>query len=204
DLFETSKHAGALGQEFSLLKVSNPRIRVFGLKKAEQSDEIIVRMVELDGKPQEKVRVSFAAPINAAREVNGQEQPVGPATVTDGVLAASFSAYQPRTFAIKLAAAPTKVSGVRSVPVKLRYDLAAASNDGTKSTVGFDGKGNALPAEMLPSQIQFDGVEFQLAPAKTGTPNALVAKGQTIELPPGSYNRLYLLASTGEIGRAHV
>ena len=32
--FETSKHAGALGQEFSLLKVSNPRIRVLALKKA--------------------------------------------------------------------------------------------------------------------------------------------------------------------------
>ena len=50
--FQTSKHAGALGKEFSLLKVSNPRIRVLALKKAEQSDEIIVRLVELDGKPQ--------------------------------------------------------------------------------------------------------------------------------------------------------
>jgi alpha-mannosidase len=194
--FETSKHAGALGQEFSLLKVSNPRIRVLALKKAEESDEIIVRMVELDGRPQQNVRVSFAAPVSAAHEVNGQEQPTGPATVTDGALVTSFSAYQPRTFAVKLAAAPTKVNSVRSVPLKLRYDLATASNDGTKSTQGFDGKGNALPAEMLPSQIQFDGLEFQLAPAKTGVPNALAAKGQTIELPAGNYNRLYLLAAS--------
>jgi len=194
--FETSKHAGALGQEFSLLKVSNPRIRVLALKKAEQSDEIIVRMVELDGRPQENVRVSFAAPASAAHEVNGQEQPTGPATVTDGALVTSFSAYQPRTFAVRLAAAPTKVNGVRSLPLKLRYDLATASNDGTKSTQGFDGKGNALPAEMLPSQIQFDGLEFHLAPAKTGVPNALAAKGQTIELPAGNYNRLYLLAAS--------
>ena len=58
--FETSKHAGALGREFSLLKVSNPRIRVLALKKAELSDEVIVRLVELDGKPQPDVRVSFA------------------------------------------------------------------------------------------------------------------------------------------------
>lgn len=194
--FETSKHAGALGQEFSLLKVSNPRIRVLALKKAEESDEIIVRMVELDGRPQQNVRVSFAAPVSAAHEVNGQEQPTGAATVTDGALVTSFSAYQPRTFAVKLAAAPTKVNNVRSVPLKLRYDLATASNDGTKSTQGFDGKGNALPAEMLPSQIQFDGLEFQLAPAKTGVPNALATKGQTIELPAGNYNRLYLLAAS--------
>lgn len=194
--FETSKHAGALGQEFSLLKVSNPRIRVLALKKAEESDEIIVRMVELDGRPQQNVRVSFAAPVSAAHEVNGQEQPTGAATVTDGALVTSFSAYQPRTFAVKLAGAPTKVNNVRSVPLKLRYDLATASNDGTKSTQGFDGKGNALPAEMLPSQIQFDGLEFQLAPAKTGVPNALATKGQTIELPAGTNNRLYLLAAS--------
>jgi len=194
--FEASKHAGALGQEFSLLKVSNPRMRLLALKRAEQSHEIIVRLVELDGRPQKDVRVSFAVPISTAREVNGQEQPVGPATVADGSLVASFSAYQPRTFAIKLAAAPTKVRGVHSVPVKLRYDLAAASNDGTKSTIGFDGKGNALPAEMLPSQIQFDGVELQLAPAKTGTPNALRAKGQTIDLPLGRFDRVYVLAAS--------
>src|SRR5262249_44744914 len=155
------------------LKVSNPRIRVLALKKTEESDEIIVRLVELDGKPQEKVQVSFGAPISAAREVNGQEQPVGQATVTDGALVTSFSAYQPRTFAVKLAATATKVSAVHSAPVKLTYDVATASNDGTKSTAGFDGKGNALPAEMLPSQIQFDGVDLQLATAKTGTLNAL-------------------------------
>ena len=196
--FETSKHAGALGREFSLLKVSNPRIRVLALKKAEESDEIIVRLVELDGKPEDNVHVSFAAPISAAREVNGQEQPVGAATVTGGDLVASFSAYQPRTFAVKLAPARTKVSVVRSASVKLAYDVAAATNDGTKSTAGFDGKGNALPAEMLPSQLQFDGVEFQLAPAKTGTSNAMTAKAQTISLPPGQFDRLYVLAASAD------
>jgi alpha-mannosidase len=49
---------------------------------------------------------------------------------------------------------------------------------------------------MLPSQIQFDGVQFQLAAAKTGTPNAITAKGQTIALPSGPYNRVYLLAAS--------
>src|SRR6266478_370260 len=134
--FETPTHAGALGREFSLLKVGNPRVRVLALKKAEQGDEIIVRLVELDGKPQPNVRVSFASPITAAREVNGQEQLVGPATLTDGALVMSFSAYQPRTLAVKLAAAPTRVAGGHSAPVPLPYDLAAASNDGTQSGAG--------------------------------------------------------------------
>jgi alpha-mannosidase len=197
--FEAPKHAGALGREFSLLKVSNPRIRVLALKKAEQGNEVIVRLVELDGKPQPDVRVSFGTPIAAAREVNGQEQPVGTATVNSGALVASFSAYQPRTFAVKLGAAPqAKVAMVRSAPVTLRYDLATASNDGTKSESGFDGKGNALPAEMLPAQIAFNDVRFQLAPAKTGSPNAVVAKGQTIDLPAGRHNRAYVLTASAD------
>jgi alpha-mannosidase len=196
--FESPRHDGALGREFSLLQVSNPRIRVLALKKAEQGDEIIVRLVELDGKPQPDVHVSFNTPITAAREVNGQEQPVGAATVNGGSLVASFSAYQPRTFAVRFAAPPSKVPAVHSAPVTLRYDLATASNDGTHSAGGFDRDGNALPAEMLPAQITFNDVQFQLASAKTGSANALVTKGQTINLPAGQYNRVYLLAASAE------
>ncbi len=196
--FEASRHAGALGPQFSLLKVSNPRIRLLALKKAEQGDELIVRLVELDGRPQSDVRISFDAPIRAAREVNGQEQPVGTATVNSGALVTSFSAYQPRTFAVRLAALQAKVAAVHSLPVMLPYDLATASNDGTHSDGGFDRDGNALPAEMLPERIAFHDVQFQLAPAKTGSHNAVVAKGQMIDLPSGPYNRIYVLAASAE------
>src|SRR6202007_2822430 len=98
--FETEKHGGALGNRFSLVSVSNPRIRVLALKKAEMSDEVILRMVDLDGKPEENVRVKFAGPITEARAVNGQEQPLGSATVTDGALETSFKPYEPETFAL--------------------------------------------------------------------------------------------------------
>jgi alpha-mannosidase len=194
--FETSKHAGALGREFSLLKISNPRIRLLALKKAEQGDEIIARLVELDGRPQHDVRVSFNTPITAAREVNGQEQPVGTATVNGGLLVTSFSAYQPRTFAIKVAGPQVKVAAVHSAPVTLHYDTATASSDGRKSQSGFDGKGNALPAEMLPAQITFNGVQFQMSSATTDAPNAVAAKGQTIALPEGRYNRVYVIGAS--------
>ena len=193
--FESPAHAGPLGKTFSLVKVSNPRIRIMALKKAEASDEYVVRLVELDGKPQADVRVSFAAPVTSAREVKGQEQPLRDANIVDGALVTSFGAYQPRTFAIKLAAPSATVSDVQSAPVTLHYDLATASNDGDPSKVGFDGKGDALPSEMLPEQITFNGVVFHLAPAKTGSLNAVVAKGQKIELPSGHYDRVYVLAA---------
>ncbi|MFL6302652.1 MAG: alpha-mannosidase, partial [Candidatus Sulfotelmatobacter sp.] len=171
--FQTAKHNGSLGKSFSLVHLNNSRIRVLALKKAEGSDEVILRMVELDGKPVPDVRVSFAGPIAAAREVNAQEQPVGTADVSGGALTTSFTPYQPRTFALRLGAAATKLSAVKSQPVPLHYDLAVASNDDTKTSGGFDGTGKALPAEMLPSEIQYHDVEFELAPAKTGTPNAV-------------------------------
>ena len=48
--FETSKHPGSLGNVFSLVKVSNPRISIMALKRAELSNEVVVRLVELDGR----------------------------------------------------------------------------------------------------------------------------------------------------------
>ncbi|WP_158821970.1 glycoside hydrolase family 38 C-terminal domain-containing protein [Granulicella sp. S156] len=194
--FEASKHDGAQGRVFSLLKVSNPRIRVLAVKKAEKSDEVIVRLVELDGKPESDVQLSFAAPIAEAREINAQEQPVGAATLSGGALVTSFSAYQPRTFALRLTSPSATATGVQSVPVEMHYDLATASDDGGHSEKGFDGKGNALPAEMLPSQLAFNDVVFHLAAAKTGEPNAIEGKGQTISLPAGHFNRVYLLAAS--------
>lgn len=194
--FQTTRHPGTLGSRFSLVQVSNPRIRVLALKQAESTDEVILRMVELDGKPASDVRISFAGSVAAAREVNAQEQAVGTATVRDGQLVTSFSAFQPRTFAIRLATSATKLSSLSSLPVTLPYDLAVASNDDTSSAgAGFDGAGNALPAEMLPATIDYHDVQFKLAPAKTGVPNAVVAKGQNIALPAAKFNRVYILAA---------
>jgi len=196
--FETSSHPGSLGKELSLVKIDNPRVRLLALKKAEQSDEWILRMVELDGKPQPKVAISFMAPIMAAREVNGQEQPVGSASIEHGALVTFFGAYQPRTFAVQLQSPATTIPPVRSVPVSLRYDAAVTSNDGTRSNPGFDDRGDSLPAEMLPSEITFNGVQFRLPAAKTGVPDAVVAKGQTVPLPSGSFTRVYILAASAD------
>lgn len=193
--FTTAKHSGKLGRDFSLIHISNPRVRIMALKGAENSNEFILRLVELDGKPQADVRIAFATPIRSAREVNGQEQPLGPATVKDGALVSSFTAYQPRTFAFTLNAPSSHLPEVHSAPVTLSYDLAAASNTGDAVTGGMDGQGNALPAEMLPSTIDYHGVAFHLASAHTGTSDAVVAKGQTIQLPAGDYNRIYVLAA---------
>jgi alpha-mannosidase len=199
--FQTTEHPGGLGKSLSLLHLNNSRVRVLALKKAEADDEVILRMVELDGHPAQDVRVAFAGPIVAARAVNAQEQPeqAEPASLSSGELVTSFSAYQPRTFAVRLGPPTANLAAVHSQPVALNYDLAAATNDDTRTEGGgFDGKGNAMPAEMLPTALAYHGIEFKLAPAKTGVPDAVVAKGQAIPLPSGHYNRIYLLAASAD------
>ncbi|PYS23210.1 MAG: alpha-mannosidase [Acidobacteria bacterium] len=199
--FQSPSHAGALGKTFSLLKLNNDRIRVMALKKAELSDETIVRLVEMDGKREANVHISFPSVIIAAREVNGQEQPLSPANVSNGELTTSFDAYQPRTFAIKLAPSRIRIPQINSQPVPLDYEMSVAARMGRPADGAFDwapnsqgaSQGKALPAEMLPRQITFGGIRFDLAPA--GKPNAIIAHGQTINLPTGNFNRVYLLAA---------
>ncbi len=205
--FESPKHAGALGKEFSLLNVSNARVRVLALKKAEAGDEVIVRAVEIDGKEAKGVRLSFAKPLAAMREVNGQEQALakvsGAAALNNGALVASFAPYQVRTFAVKLGPAPAKVAAPQSQPVPLHYDLSVTSRDGRPADGSFDqnnnspasAQGRALPAEMLPGTIDLGGIRFALAAAVPGKPNALAGHSQTIPLPAGNYNRVYVLAA---------
>jgi len=166
---------------------------------------VIVRLVEIDGKPAANVRVSFGGSVIGAREVDGQERPVGAATVTKGELVTSFTPYQIHSFAVKLAAPSARPANPHSQAVALNYDLSVASRDGRPGDGSFDAfpnnqnasQGRALPAEMLPREIVYAGIRFSLAP--TGKPNALVSSGQTIALPAGKYTRLYLLAAaTGD------
>jgi len=199
--FQSPAHPGPYGKIFSLVKVSNNRIRVMALKKAEAGDEVIIRLVEMSGKGAENVYIKFAMPVTAAREVNGQELPIGPAIIKSGELVTSFGNYQPRTFALKLAPARARVAPIESRSVALDYDLAVSSRLGRPADGSFDWmpnnpttlQGRALPAEMLPREIRFGDIRFTLAAA--GRPNAIISRGQTVALPAGKYNRVYVLAA---------
>ena len=194
--FQSSSHSGALGKTLSLMKVSHDRIRVLALKKAEQSDEIVVRLVEMDGRPARGVRVRFASPVTAAREINGAEMPVGEAALADGALVVDFDRFQVRSFVLKISGPPTKLETIQSQPVALPFDQMVTSCDGAKAKGGFDAAGRNLPAEMLPNKIPYAGISFRLAPVDK--PNAVTARGQTINLPAGGLTRLYILAASAD------
>jgi alpha-mannosidase len=192
--FLAPSHAGALGRSFSLMSVGNPRVRALALKKAEEGDEVVVRLVEMSGRPAKGVKVSFAAPLAAAREVNGIEDAVGPAKLEGGALVADFGAFEVRSFAVKLGPAPVRLTTTKFETIPLDFDVYASTRDGEVPVGGFDNEGRSLPAEMLPARIAYDGIEFALGPA--GRRDAATAHGQVLTLPDGPKRRIYILTAS--------
>ncbi|MCG3137578.1 MAG: hypothetical protein HJJLKODD_01424 [Phycisphaerae bacterium] len=191
--FQSTQHEGQLGRSCSLLKLNTERVRVLALKKAEESDEIVVRLVELDVQPVENVQLQLPAEIVAAREVNGQEQLIGPAGVKDGQLSTSLHGYGIRSFAVKLANIPQPLSKPAQSPVELPLDSRVSSRFHQPATDGFDEQKRSLPADMIPDEINYHGVNFQMATNSMGQVDAMTCRGQTIPLPAGAYRTLYLL-----------
>ena len=191
--FQTISHSGGAGKSFSFLSVNNSNVMVKAIKKAEASDEIIVRLQELTGQPQ-TVQLSFATPITAARQVTGVEDPLAALSPVGGALTVSLTGYAPMTLALSLAAPSALVTKPASVPVILAYNLDAISTDGNRRDGNFD-SGFTYPAELTPSNIVRGGITFQLGRTNNGVLNALECQGQTIPLNAAGYESLYFLAA---------
>ena len=170
--FATAKHAGPLGKSFSLVRVSSPNVRVMALKKAEESDDLVVRVVEIAGKPAAGVRLAFVSAVVSVREIDAQERKIANMQIDEGGIAISLSPYQLRTFALKLSPPDFHVPRVRSqaVPLKTAEPL------------------RTLATEMLPSSLSYGAITFQT------NGKAMVPRGETIELPTG-FTRAYILAA---------
>jgi len=194
--FQAEPHEGPLGKKFSLLSVGSPQVAVTTVKKAEIGDEIVVRLQELHGKAATSARVSMAVPIVTAREVNGAEEPIaGDVPVADGRLNVNLRPYQPRAFALKLGKSPNKLAPPSCTPVQLKFDTDVISLDGNKADGAFDAEGHSLSGELLPGMIVGEGIPFVVGPTAESEKNAVTCAGQVIDLPPGHFDRLYLLAA---------
>ena len=192
--FLVPSHAGALGKTLSLMSVGNARVRALALKKAEEGDETVVRLVEMSGKPAAAVKVAFAVPLVAAREINGVEDAVGPARIEGGALVADFKPFEVRSFAVRMGPARVRAAAPAFETVPLDYDVYATTRDGEVPVGGFDGEGRSFPAEMLPDRIEYEGIAFALGP--DGKHNAAAARGQVLALPQRPKGRVYILAAS--------
>jgi alpha-mannosidase len=195
--YTTTPHPGPLGKTISLLAAGSKHVEVQAIKKAEDTDEIIVRVKEMSGRPQQGVTIAAVSPIVAASEVDGQERRLADARLSDGRLVTDFTPYGIRSFAIRLAAPQQAARTAGSQALSLPHDVDVASTDARPADGRFDGTGRTLAAEQLPAVIHFAGIAFKLGPTTDGAPNAIAANGQTIPLPPG-FRRVHLLAAAAD------
>ena len=193
--FKTNKHSGELGRQLSLLAINTDQVEITAVKKAENSDHTIVRFQELHGVDVAEVALSTLAGIAEAYEVDGQERRIAPATVVDGKLEFAMGKFGIRSFAVKFADSPVELTKVVSRPVKLAYNVDVMSRDNEKTVDAMDAAGKSIPAELIPEKLVRESIEFKLGSGLTQGNNAIACKGQTVKLPQGDFNRLYLLAS---------
>ena len=208
--FQTYAHTGTLGKSYSMLHVVENGLRqgiqstggfhipvmVNAIKMAEESDEIVIRVRELNGEAHQNLTIAFDRPVLTARQINGVEEEIGQAQITNGQLVFSLTPYQPKAFAVTLESQLKKPLALPvSEAVSLPYNLDGISLDDNRCDGNFDGEGNSLAGELLPDSIMYNDVPFVLGPKAPGAYNTVACAEQTIEWPKGKYNRLYLLAA---------
>ena len=193
--FIAGKHSGKSGRSFSFLNTSDDRMVIKALKKAETSNDYVIRLYETTGKAVSNFTVTFASEILTASELNGVEDVAGNAVFSGNTLTITANPYSIKTFSVRLKPGISALTPPSSIPVELNYNIKTASYNAYRSDANIDGKGYSYAAELLPTILQASGIEFKL-----GDPvleNAVRCEGDTIMLPQnGQYNKLYLLAAS--------
>lgn len=189
--FLAEKHEGNLGASYSFGSVSDDGILIRAIKKAEKTDEIIVRVNEGINQQHTGVRLTLGEGIEKAREVYASEEPIGSAVCQDGALVFDIAPYAVKTFALKLKKPSAKLTPAENTPLPLPFNCGVTSPNTARSAGAFP-TGESIPAELFPKQVTCGGVTFTMGSAKTGDSNALRAAGQTISIPDG-VDELHLL-----------
>lgn len=192
--FIVPKHRGDLGRTFSFAEVTGGSVAVRALKHAEDMDGYVVRLYETSGRGETAGTVRFASDILEAKELNGNEDIKGSADFKGKELTFNVGPFGMKTFFVRLKDYGKEVSTVKSVPVELPFNAKAASYNAFRSDANFDGKGNSYAAELLPGTLAYRGVEFTLPDGTVE--NAVKCSNDTVSLPAGNYNRLYILAAS--------
>ncbi len=200
--FESPKHMGGLGNEFSLVEVGynietkNNPISIKAVKMAENCDDIVIRLQELTGQNQNDVKIKFNVPVNRIREINAVEEKVDDAEVVNNILTTSFTKYQPKSYAIEIGNLSVKLNTPLAQTLDLPYNEDGISSDENRLDGTFDEEGYSLSAELLGESTISKGIPFKFGPTDDGKLNVLSCEAQEITLHEGKFNRVYLLAAS--------
>lgn len=208
--FVASKHAGQMGRTLQFALLSTDKVCIKALKKAEETDELIVRVYEWCGLDQKDVSIHFPAEIVSAREVNALEEDDNSqlssvnCQLSGDSLTFDIGHYQPRTFAVRLKSPSVEnTEHGEGSPAAITYNIDLMSYDKQRGNANSTYSTYAYPAELIPDTMLIDGVRFAMGNRADGKANAMRISGSNaiiLSRQPGENNLYLLMASATEAG----
>lgn len=192
--FRADKHKGQLGREFSFVSSDNPNVIIKALKKAENTDEYVVRVYETGGEKMQEAVLSFAGEIIGACEADGTEKSVGQVGFNGNDLSINIKPFSVKTFKVRLKPSDVDNYKLQYANLPLSFNKKCASFNEFRGEADFE-SGFSYAAELLPDSLVVNGIPFTLGEKEAA--NGMKCNGETIDLPAGGvkFNRLYLLAA---------
>ena len=191
--FIVSKHKGEYS-EYSFGSLSGNAI-LRAVKKAENSDEIIIRVGESEKKAQKDVTFALNPEILSAREIFASEEHISDIDLTDGKLVFDLKPYEIKSFALTVKKADAKTE------TKFKVDILGnitAFSTNAKPSGELPVIGKTIPAEIMPETVSSNGIKFQLPKNNKG----MLCGGQSLILPENTKKVHVLMASLN--GDKHV
>ena len=187
--FTTPKHDGR-DTTISFASTNTPEVTIRCIKQEEKGNRLVIRVQNTSASEQKAVRLSLAAPILGAVETSGYEEGNGAVCFDQNSLTFDMTPYAVKTFVLEIDnyAAEDHVG----TPVELAYNtrVTTPASDLTASEFG---QGISIPEELFESTLSCGGLHFRLG--KGGEANAVICRGQTVQLPAGTRKVAILAAS---------
>lgn len=189
--FVVSKHDGEYN-EYSFGSLSGNAI-LRAMKKAENSNEIIVRIGESEKKSQKDVTLSLNCEIISAREIYASEEHIGDAELKDGKLVFDLKPYEIKSFALTVNT--TGATENSTSPIAILNNIEAFSTN-ARPTGNLPIINKSIPKEITPDTISSGGIDFPI------DGKAMLCGGQSLLLPTNTKQVHLLIASLN--GDKHV
>lgn len=187
--FVTKKHDGIFKGEYSLVKLNNDRVRISAIKKAQESDKIVLRVAECSGNDIKNVEVQFNSPIISASEIWGDETEKNDIAVTDGKLIFDISHNEIKSFVLTFRKKAYNTDEQKLIP--LDYNATGITSDSERESSTLKGS-VSLPLEITPENVLSGGINYHISHK---TKNCLICDGREIAVGEG-FDSVHLLITS--------
>ena len=187
-------HEGILPAQQSFITVDNDDVLITAVKLAEETldsyeaeadeynSKIALRVTELNGK-------------NGITATNMLEEPIENISSEEGSISIELNKFGIKTIVAELSSPFYQKERAEVTPVNLNqaFNTRGISLNHEVNADTIQGK-YSLPAEQTPESFMTDGITFRMGEKEEGVFNSITAKGQSIALPSGQFDAIYLLA----------